>query len=121
MEAKELNFKFATATEVTELAHQVNPEYKENGYSRIFVCPDVRDIHILRILPGVGADYVTNPDKVVLEHEKVSKPFRGFKPDLAYITNILQEDDLSNWDYSEFDTEQGALDVIDGGFGFTNL
>jgi len=48
-----MKFEFVKATEITEIA-MTNPEYKKNGYLRVFICPDVLDIWLLRILRGYG-------------------------------------------------------------------
>lgn len=34
-------FEFAKYTEITDYAFKVNPSYKDDGYVRFFICPDV--------------------------------------------------------------------------------
>jgi hypothetical protein len=60
-----MNFEFAKYTEITDYAMKHNPDYKASGYERIFICPDVWDFWLVRILKGYRNDeeegYVEDP------------------------------------------------------------
>ena len=116
-----MEFEFAKHTEVTDLALSINTEYKTNGYTRIFLCPDVHDVWIGRILPGFNEDYESDKDSFLLEIEKVSNDFKGQKLTPTRVRRILVNDELENWDYKQSNDINELIDILDGGFGILNL
>ncbi|MTB53069.1 hypothetical protein [Lewinella sp. W8] len=115
-----MKFEFARSTEVTDFAKEKFPEqYRE--YSRLFICPDVNDAWLFRLLPGVGMNYYPNPDAFLLERDKIANDFKGQPMTVQRLFRILKNDDLSNWDYHVYGVEEDAIEVVDGGFGIPNL
>ncbi len=115
-----MNFEFAKFTEVTSLAHEVNSEYRKNNYTRIFLCPDVKNIWIVRILEGFNEDYREEEGGFIIERNKIHDVIpRMLNEEIAKL--ILKEDDLSNWDCTYYNSMEDCLESIDGGFGILNL
>lgn len=112
-------FEFAKYTEVTELAHKVNPAYKLNNYSRVFLCPDVKCIWLSRILEGVDGNYERCEGAYLVERNYIDD-HKNVKLGLSQAQKILKNDDLDNWDYIECDSLEHALNIIDGGYGINN-
>ena len=124
-----MTFKFAKATDVTELANKVNPGYKENDYVKVFLTPDVKNIWINRILQGARYEedegYVDDKDSFILESEKVDYETRldgSYIPlNLSQARKILQNDSLENWECVNCDTLEDAIKIVDGGWGINQL
>ena len=115
-----MTFEFAKFTEVTSLAHKVNSEYKSNNYTRIFLCPDVKDIWLARILEGYNKDYEQEIGSFILERNKVDLAIpRLLNENIAQC--ILEEDDFSNWDYYCFKSMEECIEALDDGYGILNL
>jgi hypothetical protein len=116
-----MEFKFAKYTEITDLALEVNPEYKKAGYTRIFICPDVWDYWLVRILPNYNEEYEPEEGVHILERNKVEKLHRGEELTMRKLKAILIEDDFSNYDLETgHHIEDMITDMIDGGFGILN-
>ena len=114
-----MEFKFAKTTEVTELAFRVNKDYKNSGYTRIFICPDVTDYHLLRILPNYDDEYNHDENCIMIEHEMIPKS-RGEDLTIQKVKRILEDDDFGNWDYKSYrnrDIDSLIKSEIDQGFG----
>jgi len=71
-----MEFEFAKYTEITDYAFKVNPNYKDEGFVRFFICQDVWDFWFVRILKGYEDDdeegYIENDDNYILERNKIS-------------------------------------------------
>lgn len=114
-------FEFAKYTEITDFAFKVNPNYKEEGYIRFFICPDVWDFWFVRILEGYNKDYEKEEGCYVLERNKIEMDRKGENLNLSKLKKLILEDDGSNWNLEEsFDINE-LIDMIDGGFGINNL
>lgn len=108
--------KFAKATDITEFAIEQYPETYE-GYEKIFIVPDVRDCHILRILKGYGEGYEQEQGSYILEWQKIAK-FNNMKIDHpVQLNNILKKDDGGNYMYKVYYSLDEAIAQVDGGFG----
>lgn len=119
-----MNFEFAKYTEITDYAFKVNPNYKNEGFVRFFICPDVWDFWFVRILKGYENDdeqgYVENPENYILERNKIEMDRKGQKLTLSKVKQIIEEDDGSNWDLQQgYDIEE-LVDMLDEGFGIIN-
>lgn len=111
-----LKFEFAVATNVTEYAKKHFPHYE--GYHSIYVCLDVWDYHIYRILEGYNAEYEKEEGSILVEHEKIEKPYRDAGLDMKILHDVLDEDmGLGNWSVEQAFDIADAVDMIDGGFG----
>lgn len=115
-----MEFKFAKYTEITDYAFKVNPDYKNEGYVRFFICPDVWDFWFVRILEGYDEDYNEKEGSFLLERNKVGMNVKGEKLTLSKLKRIIEEDDGSNFDYQQGDDIEELIDMIDGGFGILN-
>lgn len=119
-----MEFEFAKYTEITDYALKVNPNYKDEGFVRFFICQDVWDFWFVRILKGYEDDedegYIENEDNYILERNKIEMDKKGQKLTLSKLKQIIQEDDGSNWDLQQgYDIEK-LIDMLDDGFGILN-
>jgi hypothetical protein len=119
-----MEFEFAKYTEITDYAFKVNPNYKNEGFVRFFICQDVWDFWFVRILKGYENDdeqgYVENPENYILERNKIEMDRKGQKLTLSKVKQIIEEDDGSNWDLEQgYDIEE-LVDMLDDGFGIIN-
>lgn len=115
-----MKFEFAKATEVTELAFIVNPEYKKAGYTRVFITPDVKDYHLLRVLPGFDKDYEEYESKIILEVQMIPKSKKD-EANINIVSRILEEDDFCNFSCKDYYSMDEIIESVDGGFGILNL
>ena len=124
-----MTFKFAVATDVTEFAFKENPEYKKNGYVKVFLTPDVKNIWINRVLKGYRYDedegYVDDEDSFILESERVDYETRldgsEVPLNLATARKILKSDSFENREYVNCDTLEEAIEIVDNGWGINQL
>lgn len=115
-----MEFQFAKYTEITDFVFQIKPEYKEQGYVRFFICPDVWDFWLVGILEGYNEDYIEEPGSFLLERTKVEMNCKSEKLTLSKVKRIIEEDDGGNWDLQQsYDIEE-LVDMIDDGFGIIN-
>ena len=113
-------FEFAKYTEIT---NYVLENFKEQyvGYSRFFICPDVHDFQFIRVLPNHGEDYEKDNTKIIAEHQMFPMSRKGENLTIKKLYNLLENDDLSNWDYHVFHDIDELIERIDDGFGINNL
>lgn len=120
-----MKFEFGKYTEITDLAFKLNPNYKQEGFERFFICPDVWDIWFVRILKGYEHDddegYIENPENYILERNKIEMDYKGQKLTLSKVKEIIQEDDGSNWDLEQAEVIEDLIDLLDDGLGILNL
>jgi len=120
-----MEFEFARYTEITDYAFKVNPNYKNDGYVRFFICPDVWDFWFIRILKGYEYNeeegYIENPENYILERNKIEMDRKGQKLTLSKVKQIIEEDDGSNWDLQQGHDIEKLIDMLDEGFGILNL
>lgn len=114
-----MEFEFAKATDVTELAFSLNERYVDNKYSKIFLIPDTNDAHIIRLLPGVGVGYEKDNDHMIIEHELAPNTYKREPMTEDRARSILTNDELENWEYViEINDEDTAIeDYVDAGWG----
>lgn len=116
-----MKFEFAKYTEITDLAFKVNPSYKKDGYIRFFICPDVWDFWLCRILTNTNEEYEYEEGCFLLERNKIEMSKKAEDLTIQKVKSIILEDDGSNWDIqSSYDIEK-LIEMIDGGFGINNL
>lgn len=115
-----MTFEFAKYTEITDYALEHFPEYKRNNYCRVFICWDVNDFWLVRVLSDTNGDFEPEPGTFVMERNNIPKD-KGEKLTLSKVRRILAEDDFSNWDYEVGqDIEQMITTYLDQGFGVLN-
>lgn len=119
-----MEFEFAKYTEITEFAMKHNPDYKASGYERIFICPDVHDIWLVRILKGSRYEedegYVEDENNYILERDKIERDNRNSSLSLSKVRRIVEEDGFDNWDLIQGDDIEELIDNLDDGFGILN-
>jgi hypothetical protein len=93
----DLQFEFGKYTEVTDYLKENFPE-KYKSYSRLFVCPDVRDAQFIRVMPGVNKDYQKEENSFLVEYEKIPNRYKGEEMTLPRLREIGSEDELECWD-----------------------
>ncbi len=116
-----MKFEFAKYTEITDYAFKVNPNYKNDGFIRFFICPDVWDYWFVRILEGYNEEYEKEEGSFILERNKVEKDERGENLSMRKLEKIISEDDGSNWDLQQSYDLSELIDMLDEGFGINNL
>lgn len=116
-----MEFEFAKYTEITDFAHEINPLYKNEGFVRFFICPDVWDYWFVRILKGYDEDYNEDEESYILERNKISKDRKTDKLSLSKVKKIIEEDDGSSWDFQQSYDIDELIDMLDDGFGINNL
>lgn len=79
---KPLVFDFAKYTEVTDLA---------------FICQDVNDYWLVRILKGYNEDYEKDEDSSLMERDKIAKNHKSDRLTLSKTRAILKKDKFENW------------------------
>ncbi len=116
-----MEFQFAKYTEITDYAFKVNPDYKEQGYLRFFICPDVNDFWFVRVLEGFNEDYEKEEGSYLVERNKIQMDKKGEKLSILKLKQLILEDDGGNWDYQQgYDMEEMITEFVDGGFGIIN-
>ena len=112
-----MKFEFAKYTDVTEMAFRNNPEYESNSYIKIYLCPDVNDVWLARILEGVNEDYEPEEGSYILEREKIPNDVKGQKMTISRAINIIKEDSFENWDIEVSEDLEELIEMLDDGFG----
>lgn len=115
-----MKFEFAKYTEVTDLAFKINAQYQEGGYIRVFICPDVNDTWIVRILEGYNEEFEQEEGSYILERDKVLNDYKGQKITMLRLKTILEEDSFENWDIKQSYNVEELVDMLDYGFGILN-
>ena len=130
--------KFAKYYDVTTIMHE---EYKKAGYSNIYICQDVTDYHIIRVLPNHNEDFEYEEGKFLVEMENISiwellesydedstglnkndihdmLEMENDKSIFEHIMRIDCEDHgMENYDIEEVESLEEAEKIVDGGFG----
>lgn len=118
--AKELSFDTGVYTEITQLATGVNPAYQNNGYSRMFIWSDVKNIWLVRFLPGKDEDYEYSSG-VLVERENIDSLLKCEELTVDRVVNILKDDFLECWDTNHFLSENDAIAGIADMYGILNV
>ena len=87
---------------------------------RFFICPDVTDFWLARVLEGVNENYENEDGAFLIERNNIWKS-KGEGLTLAKVNKIIKEDDGSNWDIQEAASIKDVIEIIDGGWGINNL
>lgn len=115
--------KFAQYYNITDVAKAHNTEY--DLYENIYICVDVRDYWITRILVGwedTGNDLVQNEDSFLLERINIPKDNTSDEITCLHeLHSVLDKDDFSNWDMTNCDSVEDAEYLMDDGFGLGTL
>ena len=115
-----MKLDFAKYHDITTVAKRFNAEY--NQYERIFICVDVFDFWIVRILKGHRHDedegYVEDEDNYILERNKIAKNRRSDHiENIIQLTKVLKQDEFDNWDCENCDSLEEAIEMLDDGLG----
>jgi hypothetical protein len=114
-------FEFAQYVDITEFAKQHNP-HQYNDFVKIFICVDVWDYWIARIVKDMRDDdlngYEDCPGWFLVERNKIPMENKGDNiRSVNKLKRILDEDDLSNWDCINAESMEEAIEMLDQGFG----
>jgi hypothetical protein len=115
-----MEFEFAKYTEITDLAFELNPDYKTESYVRFFICPDTNDYWFVRVLEGFNEDYEREEGVYLLERNNIPK-MKGEKLTTEIVKEIILDDCGENWDIHEYQSIDELIDDLDGGHGILNL
>ena len=114
-------FEFARYTEITDLAFELRPDYKNDGYVRFFICPDVLDFWFVRVLEGYNEEYEKEEGTFLIERNKIENEYKGQKLTLAICKKIIAEDSGDGWDVTSCSSMSDVIENLDDGFGILNL
>lgn len=114
-------FEFAKYTEITAQYLKLRPELKDSGYIRFFICPDVNDAHLVRVLKDTNENYETEEGVYLLEFENIPNKRKGEDINLIKLNKIITKDELENWDIKEYQDLSDLIEDLDSGFGINNL
>ena len=105
-----LELEFGKYVEVTSKAKSLFPiDYID--YEKIFICKDVKNNWIARILKGYNSEYEKVDGKWLIERNKVEK-----KTVLGILKEDI-EDGFTSWDNLECYSLEDCIEKLDGGFG----
>ena len=114
-----MELEFAKYTDITKFAKEKEPD-KYNEYNKILICFDTKTVWIARVLEGYDKDYNMCDDSFILERNNIdlfnASYLKGSNHKIL-VEEILEEDDLCNWDFEVCDSEEDAIDMLDDGFG----
>lgn len=112
-----MKFEFAKYTDITDFAFKVNPNYKEEGFLKFFICPDVNDFWFVRILEGYDEEYEKAEGSFIMERNKIENDFKGQHLTIKKVRQIIEEDDGGNWDFEQSFDMKELIEMLDQGFG----
>ena len=113
-----MKFEFAKYTEVTDLYKKYCDSINDgDGYIRFFMCLDVNDFWIIRVMEGFNEDYEREDGVYLLERNNIPKDSKRQSLNLTKAIELIKEDDFSNWDVEEYSDLAELIEGIDGGFG----
>ncbi len=111
-----MSLEFAKYYDITTFAKAHNG-LNYNDYEKIFVCVDVNDYWIARIMKDINDEYEREEGKFLIERQNIAKEKKDGIHSARQLKKVLDEDDLSNWDNYECDSIEECIEVLDGGFG----
>ena len=113
-----MKFEFAKYTEITSLYKKYCDSLQDgDGYIRFFICLDVTDFWIVRVLEGFNEEYEKQDGSYLLERNTIQKDSKRQGLTLSKVIELIKEDDFSNWDVVEYSNLEELIDDIDGGYG----
>lgn len=117
-----MKFEFAKYTEITHLYKKYCDSFREgDGYIRFFICLDVYDFWIIRVLEDCNEDYEYEKGTYLLERNNIPKERKQQDLSLSKTIELIKQDDFSNWDIKEYSDLNELIEDIDDGFGINNL
>lgn len=116
-----MKFEFAKYTEITDYAFKRNAEYQAVGYTRLFICEDVWNFHLLRVLPGLNEEYEEDENSILVELQEIDVNKKGERLTFRRLNEILDEDDFSNYDCKAFSDMESVIESIASIYGINNL
>ena len=117
-----MKFEFAKYTEITDLYKKYNTALRDSdGYIRFFICLDVNDFWLIRVLEGFNIDYEKEEGTYLLERNNIPKDNNSEGLDLLKVIEIIKDDGFENWDIEEYSDLSDLIEDIDNGFGINNL
>ena len=116
-----MKLEFAKYTEVTTRAKEINSDFFKE-YEKVFICPDVHDCWVSKILVGFNENYEEQEDCVLIERNKIddySAKHMKVIDASTLIDGVLKADseDGTNWDVLECDSVEDAIEQLEDGFG----
>ena len=120
-----MKFEFAKYTDVTKYAKELSKENGDMGeykiYEKILICPDTNDTWVARVQVGYNSDYNTVKDAVIIERNNIDGEGAKYTNINAvdFCKKILMADmeDGCNWDVTDCDSIEDAIERLDDGFG----
>lgn len=99
-------------TDVSDLAHELNPKYHTNGYSKVFVGDRGVEFFIARLAVNVNEDFEAEEGVYLVEVNVVDKQDLSDTLTDGNVHQLLVDDDFDNWEYETFYNSDDALVFI---------
>lgn len=113
-----MKFEFGKYTEITELYKKHSSMLSDgDGYIRFFICLDVTDIWLVRVLENINEDYENEDGVYLLERNNIEKESKSETLSLSKVIKIIKDDCFDNWDIQEYQDLDDLIEDIDGGYG----
>lgn len=110
-------FEFGKATEITSYVEDKFPYvYPKGVYTKVYIIPDVHCYHIHRIMEGYGQDYEENPNKVILEYQRLDRRRYEELVSKDDLYRVMGQDDGSNWSYDVYSSVDAARGCVSQGW-----
>lgn len=117
-----MNLDFGKYTECTELAKEIDSGHF-GDYEKVFICPDTRNFWVCKILVGYDEEYNQDESSTLIERNNIedfcARNLRAGLEDKELAMLVLEADaqDGCNWDVTQCDSLDEAVEHVDGGFG----
>ncbi len=113
-----MKFEFAKCTEITELYKKHCDLLQDNdGYIKFYMCLDVNDFWILRVLENRNEEYEEEEGVYLIERCRVPKDSKRQGLSISKAIQLVKDDIFENWDVVEYNSLDAVIEVVDGGFG----
>ena len=115
-----MKLEFTKYTEVTTRAKEIKSDFFKE-YEKVFVCPDVHNFWISKILVGYNENYEKQDDCVLIERNNIddytAHHLKIFSPE-TLVDMVIKADseDGCSWDALECDSVEDAINQLEDGF-----
>lgn len=107
-----MNTKYSLFTDVSDLAHKLNPEYQANGYSKVFVGDRGDSFLVARLATNINEHFEEEEGVYLVEINVIDKENLADTLTDENTRKLLVDDSFDNWEYESFDSEKNALVFI---------
>lgn len=113
-----MKFEFGKYTEITDLYKKHSEALSEgDGYIKFFICLDVNDIWLIRVIEDMNSDYEEEIGSYLLERNNIPKERKSDDLTLPKVIEIIKNDEFDNWDVEQYEDLDMLMEDVDGGYG----